>query len=186
MTHIISFFGAPGVGKTTLANELSRQTGYYFFDRDILLDAVFKDDRESELYKNWAGKMTKSTWDLANYNARNGASSILESPMLPALQGKDASFFSDTIKAGKEQGFSLDLIYCVAPSEVVLEYMKARGAARDEPKYADWKAFEDQWLNVPGPKDDYKHLRVDTSLPIDDNLQRIFDYVSFKGECFCR
>ena len=48
----------------------------------------------------------------------------------------------------------------------------------DLPKYADWKAFEDEWLNVPGLIADYKHLRVDTSLSVDENMSQIFQYLS--------
>ena len=172
LTYLISFFGAPGVGKTTLAERLSKETGFYFFDRDILLKCIYGDERDTPRYNDMAGALTKSSWESAIYNAKNGASNIIESPMRPALQGKRASFFDDALK--ESQGnFKLSLIYCVAPSEVVLEHMKSRGASRDLPKYDNWEAFENEWLNVPGPIADYEHIRVDTSRPIEYNLAKI-------------
>jgi predicted kinase len=127
MANLIVFMGAPGVGKTHLIKGLQNKNGIYFFDRDLMYDAIFSDDRESDAYKTINGPITKSIWDLAIANARNGASSILESPMTPAIRGEPASFIDDVLKAAQESDFRMSLIYCVAPEEVVLARLQERG-----------------------------------------------------------
>lgn len=59
--QLINFMGAPGVGKTTLARRLSQEQGIYFFEREVVLNSIFADERDTPRYNEWAGKITKST-----------------------------------------------------------------------------------------------------------------------------
>jgi len=175
MSHIISFMGAPGVGKSYLATRLVERTGFFFFDRDLIYDHVFKDDRESEHYRAFTVPFTKSGWELAMKNARLGASTILESPMTDVIQGKRNSSVDDSLKRAQNTDVRFSIIYCVAPEHVVYEQLKKRGCARDEPKYDAWKKFTDTFIHVPGPL--YDHLRIDTTWPADQNLEEITSYI---------
>ncbi len=181
--QLISFVGAPGVGKTTLARRLSQEKGIYFFEREVVLDAIFGDERDTPRYNEWAGHITKSTWIVGVDNARRGVSSIVEAPMKPAIQGGRAGFIDSALEAAAKDGFGLSLIYCTAPTETVLAYLKQRGALRDEPKYnsqnqeTGWPWFLKTFIDVPGPTQ-YEHLRVDTRFPVEENLQKIVSYIN--------
>jgi len=125
---IIGFAGAPGVGKTYLAEKLSKKLGIYFLKREILLDAVFGTDRESEYYRHLTGPLTESTWAIAIENAKRGCSSILESPMTEVIRGEKAPYFERNLSASKLYGFDLLLVYCGAPGAAVLKNLKKRGS----------------------------------------------------------
>ena len=166
--------GAPGVGKTHLVTRLSQQEGIFFFDRDMLYDGVFKDDRESPEYRQWTGPMTAVTWNIARDNARRGVSTILESPMAGVIQGNSGGFIDETLADAGAHDYNLTLIYCVAPGEVIRGQLESRGLSRDAPKYETWEEFLATFVNVPGPK--YEHLKIDTTQPVERNLDNIMTY----------
>ncbi len=58
--QIINFMGAPGVGKTTLAERVSRETSIYFFQREAVLDSIFGNERDTPAYNQLAGPITKA------------------------------------------------------------------------------------------------------------------------------
>lgn len=181
-TQIINFMGAPGVGKTTLAEQVSRETGIYFFQREAVLDSIFGTERDTPAYNHLAGSITKAMYELATVNARLGVSSITEAPMKPAIQGQRAGFLDTMLEAGKQHGFKVAAIYCTAPADTVLAYLQQRGAARDEPKYdphnqeTGWPWFLKTFIDVPGPTL-YEHLRVDTTTPVNENVKQILTYL---------
>lgn len=174
--------GAPGVGKTTLAERVSTETGIYFFQREIVLDCIFGDERDTEHYNSHAGAITKSTFELGIHNARRGISSIVEAPMKPAIQGQRAGFIDSVLEAAAQGNFGVSLVYCVAPAETVLDYLHQRGEARDEQKYdpdnqeTGWPWFLKTFINVSGPTQ-YEHLRIDTRQPADENVTRIVSHL---------
>ncbi len=181
--QIVNFMGAPGVGKTVLAKKLSaQQPEYRFFEREVLLDILFEQERDTPRYNALAGYITKFNFDIATECAKQGISVVVEAPMKPAIQGKPASFIDAALAAAAKDGFGVSLIYCVAPAETVLAYLKQRGAPRDEPKYdqinteTGWPWFLKTFIDVPGPIQ-YEHLRVDTTRPVDENLGRIVEYL---------
>lgn len=176
MVDLINFLGAPGIGKTYLARKLSQKAGIYFFDRDIMYNEIFGDDRQSKHYKSINSPLTKSIWLLAIENAKKGVSNLIESPMTQAIQGKPASFIDDALEAAQQDDFLVTLIYCIAPEEVILANIKKRGYPRDEPKYKNWDEFAKTFINVPGPV--YEHLKIDTTDPIKQNLETITNYLS--------
>jgi|FLOH01.1.fsa_nt_gi hypothetical protein len=177
-TQIISFFGAPGVGKTHLIEQVSPATGIFYFDREVILDSIFKDDRESANYRSLTGPITAATWNIAMRNAQIGASTILESPMTPTLQGKPSSFIDDALKLAEQQnGIQVKLIYCVAPENQLMINLKKRGLKRDEPKYSDWNRYVEMFVNVPGPTGLYEHLRIDTTRSTQENVKTILNYL---------
>ncbi len=174
--NLVSFIGAPAVGKTALAQGLAGQEGIFFFNRDVMLDHIFGNDRESEQYRALTGPLTKSTWELAIYNtALLRTSIILESPMTAVTQGKPGSFIDTALEAAGAYRFRVSLIYCVAPADIVLARMKERGSPRDEPKYGNWAAFVRDFIDVPGPT--YEHLKIDTTNAEEGNLTRISTYL---------
>ncbi len=176
--------GAPGVGKTTLAERVSAETGIYFFQREIVLDCIFGDERDTEHYNSHAGAITKSTFELGIYNAQRGISSIVEAPMKPAIQGNRAGFIDNALEMARVHRFDMKLIYCTAPADVLMAHMKERGSPRDESKYlpgdqpGQWDWYVKQFIDVPGPVL-YEHLKVDTKLPLEQNVKRILDYLAF-------
>ena len=181
-TQIINFMGAPGVGKTTLAKELTKQhPEYRFFERENLLDTLFGDERDTPRYNALAGYITKFNWEMATEVARQGVSLIVEAPMKPAIQGKTASFIDSALEAAAKDGFGVSLIYCVAPAQTVLSYLKTRGSPRDEQKYdptneeTGWPWFLKTFIDVPGPT--YEHLRIDTTKSVDENVGKIVEYL---------
>jgi len=167
--------GAPGVGKSYLARKVSQRRGIFFFDRDVVMDNIFGDDRESSNYRTWTGPITKSSWELAMYNGRNGASTIMESPMTGCIQGKPAGFIDAALEDASKNGYKVSLIHCVAPEDVIKERLISRGLPRDEPKYEAWEKFVSTFVDVPGPE--YEHLKIDTSNPTLINLVRILEFL---------
>jgi predicted kinase len=176
MANLINFMGAPGVGKSYLARKLSEKAGIYFFDRDIMYDEIFSDNRGLEGERKMNESLTKSVWVLAIENAKRGIPNIIESPMTQAIQGKSSSFIDNAFEVAKEYNFKVSLIYCIAPEEVILTNLERRGCPRDKPKYENWQYFVQTFLNVPGPI--YKHLRADTTNPTKENLESILAYLS--------
>ena len=175
MTNLVSFMGAPGVGKSYLIDKVQEKEGIFFYDRDLVMDGIFGDDRESDHYRRWTGPLTKSTWQLAMANARSGASTILESPMTGCIQGKPAGFIDDALKDAQEHDYKVSLIYCVAPENVIKERLISRGLPRDHPKYEAWQKFVDTFVDVPGPE--YYHLIIDTTDNPQENLKAISDFL---------
>jgi adenylate kinase family enzyme len=175
MASLINIMGSPGVGKTYLSTRLSEKSGIYFFDREIMLDEIFGDDRESDNYRAQVGGLTRSTWALAIDNAHRGISSILESPMTDVIQGKKGSFIERALAESRGGCFNLLLVYCVAPESVVMERLKSRGAVRDLPKYEAWEKFVKTFIDVPGPTYDY--LRIDMTEPVERNIERVMSRV---------
>ncbi|MBI2662864.1 ATP-binding protein [Candidatus Woesearchaeota archaeon] len=175
MVSLISIIGPPGVGKSTIAHILSKEKGIYFFDRDILLNNVFGHDRDSPFYRSLKYNLKKFYWQLATQNAINGISNIIESPMTKATQGKKDEFIDNTIKEAEIDGFLFKLIYCTAPEEIILSNLKSRNLDRDIPKYEHWDQFVTNVINVPGPS--YEHLKIDTSKPLEESINKIFKYI---------
>ena len=179
---IVNFMGAPGAGKTTLAERISQETGMYFFQIEAFLDSIFGTERDTPAYNQLAGPITKAMYEVAVINAKLGVSSITEAPLKPAIQGERAGFLDTMIEAGKQHDFNVAVIYCTAPADTVLAYLKQRGAARDEPKYdptnteTGWPWFLKTFIDVPGPTL-YEHLRVDTTLSVDRNVKNILEYL---------
>lgn len=179
---IINFMGAPGVGKTTLAERVSQETGIYFFQRELILDSIFGNERDTEAYNKLAGPITKSMYELATHNAKIGVSSMTEAPLKPAIQGQRAGFLDAMLEASKQHDFNVANVYCTAPADTVLAYLKKRGSPRDEQKYdpaneqTGWPWFLKTFIDVPGPTQ-YEHLRIDTTLPVDFNVQSIIEYL---------
>jgi hypothetical protein len=143
-----------------------------------MYDELFGDKRGLEEENKMNEPLTRSMWALAIDNAKHGISNIIESPMTSAIQGKSAGFIDDALKKAKDGNFKLSLIYCVASAEVVLTNLKKRNCPRDLPKYDYWQNFVQAFIDVPGPT--YEHLRIDSSEPIEKNLELITHYLSKK------
>jgi len=175
MTNLISLIGAPGVGKTYLAERIAQKEGIFFYDRDLQFDNIFGNDRESDHYRQWTGILTKSAWQLAMANARNGDSTILESPMTSCIQGKPAGFIDEALEDAGKNGYQISLIYCIAPEEVIKKQLMLRGLPRDLPKYDSWDNFFATFINVPGPN--YNHLKIDTTKNQKENLKMVSKFL---------
>lgn len=178
MTYLISFIGAPGVGKSTLAEQLSEKEGIYFLDRDLFYNKIFgnnRDSKEPREYKVLNEPLTRAVWSLALSNVKRGVSNILESPLTGVIQGKKDSFIDDVLIDASKYNFNLSLIYCVAQEEIILSNLKKRGLHRDNFKYDNWEIFVKTFIDVPGPI--YNHLVINTTNPIKQNLERIISYL---------
>ncbi len=179
---IVNFCGAPGVGKTILAEKLAQETGFYFIQRETILDVFFGNERDTPRYNAMSGPISKLVYEAAAINAKFGVSSITESPLKPAIQGQKAGFIDTMLEAAKKDDFNVALIYCTAPADAVWDYLHARGSPRDEQKYdlanteTGWPWFLKTFIDVAGPTQ-YEHLRVDTQLPADVNVGKIVEYL---------
>lgn len=178
MIHLINLIGAPGVGKTYIAQRISRLEGIFFFDRDIIYDALFWDDsisEDSQDYKKMSCRLIEASWGLAIDNAKRGVSSILENPMTFVIQGKQDIIVDNALEDAKNHHFGLHLVYCVSTAEQIYKNLKHRGCARDRKKFKDYDAFVHKFIDVPGPI--YEHIRIDTRDSLECNISKVLDYM---------
>jgi predicted kinase len=90
MTKLIIICGLPGVGKTTLANEISRELGIFCLHKDTIKESIYNSMKMSTLEdsKKLGYPSVKAILDLAEENIINGVDVILESPFSFPEDGK--------------------------------------------------------------------------------------------------
>jgi len=170
--RLIAFFGWPGVGKTTLAHSLLDRIAACILNKDSIAMPMTQ-DVEGELYKKVVGPGSYGAlWNLSRDNLSHGQSVVLESPFHNLLRGEvDANLE----KISRETASPLKLICCVAPNELVRDRMIRRGEPRDAPKLDNWDAYvaKTHIYKVTVP-----HLKIDTSIPMNESVQSILDYLN--------
>ncbi len=177
MLKLILISGRPGVGKSTLAQEIAKTLRVTLLDKDDIDEPFSPNDRGPNYNENIKPKVHEVLLNLAQTNLKLGNSVILDSPwthnliVMPGLQDKIA-------RLAKETGAKLCVIECDLNAEQIIPRMKARGLKRDEPKYtaAGFARFVE--FHQFGKVNPLPHCRIDMTSSKEQCLEAALKYLN--------
>lgn len=167
----ITFIGLPGVGKTTVANRLSKKTGLYVTANDkirCLLEELGYDvyGKHRTLVESLANDRTK-------YMLRNGISMIIDANM--------NGFYEMAINNFKEFNAKLFFIKLECSEEVILDRIEKRLISNDLNNYskADKEAYfvNKERFKLKSFPEEYVFATINTEDDIDDQIDVVVNKI---------
>lgn len=115
---------------------------------------------------------------IAKDNLSVGKHPVLDAPYVKELRDnylqKIAAPFFEGIK------YQAKVIFCYAPEEVIKRRMQKRNSARDAAKLISeksWRRFLEEQPVLPPELERINHLKLDTTLPLEERLNLALDYL---------
>jgi len=167
--------GPPAAGKTTVGGELARRLGAALLDLDtataplvdVVAGMVGVDDLDDA---RLAGATRSARYEtltaLAEDNLRAGTAVVLVAPF--STERTDPQAWQRLEHRLLAAGGRPVLVWLRLQPEVVIQRLRARGAARDQPKLAGLEAYAGR-LDVAEPR--VAHVAVDASGPVKDIVE---------------
>ncbi len=194
--------GIAASGKTTFLRELTRHVyDAFLIDKDTIQEAflsksplkpVFSTEsisnyalREGVIpkdgphyHKNVKLQSYYAMLKLAKDSLSIGKHPVLDAPYVKELRGG----YLQRIVAPFFEGIdsSTKVIFCYAPEEVIRRRMRERNLARDAAKLVSeesWKRFLEEQPILPPELETINHLKLDTTLPLEERLHSVLDYL---------
>ncbi|MGN0347465.1 MAG: AAA family ATPase [Lachnospiraceae bacterium] len=159
MPQIVIIAGFPGVGKSTLANQLQKETGWVLLDKDELTRGITgrihrllglpEEDRESHLHKTVVRELTHTMlYNAANEVLRSNHSVILDAPFEQYIQEDD--WYPSLVKIFNQNPF---VVWVEIPKEQELQQLIRRNRDLDKWKINHFEEYykgrENLCLKVP-------------------------------------
>jgi hypothetical protein len=113
--EVIMIYGIPAVGKLTVANELSKITGYKVFHNHLSIDLIhsFVEDKDEFFWK----QVRKIRYDCLKIAKTRGVSLIMTS----CYMGKGSDlFFKPLLQLAKKERIRLRFVHLVCDEKSVL------------------------------------------------------------------
>ncbi len=182
MKKIIVVTGLPGVGKSTIAEALSKKLNAVLIQSDVIRNYLFPEETKpsegkQELYSKDQGIIKyRCVALMAEYAIKSGVSNVIIDTAYSKTENRDL------IKsAAKRANAELHVIYCSCADDVVKERIKSRLAKQPSTKYkiADFELYlKMKEAYAPFEKDD-NVLEVDSGFPISE-APNVADYIANK------
>ena len=166
MTDLVIFSGLPGTGKSTLADRLARQ-----LRRPLLcMDDVAVDVPENAGNEFWDIQIT-ALLNLVETQLKLGLDVIVDS----VFMNKDRHHAQEL--AQKNNIRFLPIYVYISDDKVWKERVTTRFDQSNNPDVATWKRIQQQRQHFREWEPDTA-LFIDSLHPIDDNFQRVLDFVT--------
>lgn len=194
--------GIAASGKTTFFRELAKYVyDAFLIDKDTVKEAFLLkpailpgfgtepmlnyklsgsaiSDSSVYYHKNVKLQSYRLLLELAKDNLAVGKHPILDAPYVKELRN---GYLSEII-APFFEGITprIKIIFCYAPEEVIKQRMKERGMKRDQAKLVSeesWKTFLVEQPIMPPELESIDHIKVDTTLPLEERLKTALDYL---------
>ncbi|MET1013636.1 MAG: AAA family ATPase [Paenisporosarcina sp.] len=169
--------GFPGAGKSTLAKQISKLTGAVIVDHDVVKSALLKSLNDHSFDHQMAGKISYDIdWSLIDFYLSQGQNTILDSPC----------FYSEMVEKGvrlsEKHKVEYKYVECYLNDSTLI---KSRLANRDRmlsqiENIASEEAFN-EWVNKSKKPLEHECLRVDSSMPIENYLEDVLNYLTTKS-----
>lgn len=169
--------GSAGSGKSTIAVGIAQRCGATYLDKDSLAGALVDaamiaqghSPRERESSAFYRERIMPAEYaalmSVAGDNLRLGRPVVIDAPFAAYLDQPDY-FLEATARAGWP-AVPLTVMQVFAPEAETRRRLEARGLERDRAKLGDWDAFWSRWGTVSLSWQGVRHLRVDSSRPLD-------------------
>lgn len=165
--------GFPGSGKSTLAREIAKRTGAVVIDHDIVKSALLNSLNNSFIDPKAAGGVAYDIdWALIDFHLASGHHVILDSPCL----------YEEMIEKGaalsRKHHVKYKYIECVL-SDFNETNKRLRSRNRMISQIEEIKSEEAFRHTIENSKKpDLPMLTVDTSLPLDNYIVRVMNYIN--------
>lgn len=147
--HVLLVGGYAGSGKTELGRILTRLTGWPMLDKDTLtrplVEAALEtigaspNDRQTPRYLEIIRpREYEALMAAAEENVACGASAIVTAPFMREFT--DKTWLTRTIAGFNALDATVTVVWMRCDASTMHTYLRARGAARDTAKLADWQA----------------------------------------------
>ncbi len=148
--QVLLIGGYAGSGKSELGRIIARETGWPIFDKDTLTRPAVEfalevlghspHDRESETYlREIRPREYQSLIAATVENVECGNSAIVTAPFIREFT--DPTWVARTQAALTSREAVTHLIWVYCDADTMYTYIRARGAARDAAKMADWPGY---------------------------------------------
>lgn len=166
---LILVCGLPATGKSTIANRLARRLNATLLRTDVVRKELFPAPGYTEEEKNLVYDITLL---VARYLLRSGVRVVIDGTFYKRA-GRVRAY-----RLAEETGKRLVIVECTCPDEVIQARMRGRGLREGLPTDADYQVY----LKIKGEFEPIqrKHIVVDTSRPLRENLGDIYRYVGFR------
>lgn len=169
--------GSAGSGKSTIAADVARWCGATYLDKDSLAGAMVDaamiaqghSPRERESSTFYREQLMPAEYAVlmavARDNLRLGNPVVIDAPFAAYLDQPD--YFLEATARAEWPEVPLTVMQVFAPEAETRKRLVARGLERDRAKLDDWDTFWSRWGTVTLSWRGVRHIRVDSSLPVD-------------------
>jgi len=176
MRNLILVSGPPGIGKSTLANELSKNISLCILDKDCIDEPFSPNDRGEVYTKEIEPKTLQSLLNLAEKNIRN-INVLLDAPWTHIIID-NPKWEQKIIQLCEQTNSSLKIIEMFLDENSLKVRISTRGLSRDQNKLSGygWLDFvKRDKVQCRIPMD---HLAVDASVPIEKYINNVISYIN--------
>ncbi len=166
--------GFPGLGKSTLARQITKITGAVIIDHDIVKSALLKSLDTEHIDSNAAGKIAYDIdWSLIDFYLSHGQSTILDSPC----------FFTEMVEKGIRMTEKYQATYKYVEcylnkiNEIERRIKNRTPLISQIQQVPSEKAFM-EWVNNSKKPSDLFCLRVDSGKPIEKYIDQVMLYIN--------
>lgn len=180
MMFFLQMSGFPGAGKSTLAKQIAKLTGAVIVDHDVVKSALLNSLNDNSIDHQMAGKVSYDIdWSLVDFYLSQEQSVILDSPC----------FYTEMVEKGvrlsEKHKVEYKYIECYLNDS---KEIKFRLANRDRmvsqiENIASEEAFN-EWVNNSKRPEGHECLRVDSSMPIENNIDDVLNYLMTKSNSY--